>query len=84
MALRMQELVSMEYPLQPEDEAQEDRYSNVFRIGYNAYEFIIDFGQCHPPEKEQMHTRIVTSPTSAKDLSDLLQSCLAEHEHSLS
>lgn len=69
----------MEKPLQPEDEP-EARYSNIFRIGYNAYEFVLDFGQCHPPGKEHVHTRIVTSPASAKDLSELLQDSLGEHE----
>jgi hypothetical protein len=70
----------MQKPEQPENEQPEARYSNTFRLGYNAYEFVIDFGQCHPPGKEHMHTRIVTSPASAKDLSDLLQDSLGEHE----
>jgi hypothetical protein len=72
--------MSMQHPLQPEDEVPEALYGNIFRIGYNAYEFVLDFGQCHPPGKEHMHTRIVTSPASAKDLSELLQISLGEHE----
>jgi Protein of unknown function (DUF3467) len=70
----------MENPLPPKDEEPEARYGNIFRIGYNAYEFVLDFGQCHPPGKEHMHTRIVTSPASAKDLSELLQDSLGKHE----
>lgn len=71
---------SMQNRPQPEDEGPEARYSNIFRIGYNAYEFVFDFGQSHPPGKEHMHTRIVTSPASAKDLSELLQDSLGEHQ----
>lgn len=74
----------MPRPVHPEDDAAEARYSNIFRIGYNAYEFIFDFGQCHPPGKEHMHTRIVTSPSSARDLSELLQDSLGEHEQKYS
>ena len=70
----------MQNPVQPEDDEPELHYSNTFRIGYNAYEFVFDFGQCHTPGKEHMHIRIVTSPASAKDLSDLLQESLGEHE----
>jgi hypothetical protein len=70
----------MESPPPPEDDELEARYSNIFRVGYNSYEFVLDFGQCHPPGKEQMHTRIVTSPSSAKDLSELLQDSVGEHK----
>jgi hypothetical protein len=70
----------MQNPVHPEDDELEGRYSNTFRIGYNAYEFVLDFGQIHPPGRERMHTRIVTSPSSAKDLSELLQDSLGEHE----
>lgn len=70
----------MQKPVQPEDGKLEARYSNIVHVGYNAYEFVFDFGQCHPPGKEHMHTRIVTSPASAKDFSDLLQDSLDEHE----
>jgi hypothetical protein len=70
----------MQYPVQPENTELEARYSNTFRIGYNAYELILDFGQCHSPGKEHMHTRIVTSPATARNLSDLLQSSLDQRE----
>ena len=64
----------------PEDDGLESRYSNSLRIGFNAYEFIFDFGQHHPPEKEHMHTRIVTSPSCAEAFSELLQESLETHE----
>ena len=66
-------------PTQADEEPLESRYSNCFRIGFNAYEFIFDFGQCHSPEKEHMHTRIVTSPTYAEEFSELLQESVGEH-----
>ena len=65
----------------PDREADlEGRYANFFRIGYNAYEFVIDFGQEYPPDPERIHTRIVTSPPLARNLSDTLQRSLEEHD----
>jgi hypothetical protein len=58
----------------------ERRYANFFRVGYNAYEFVIDFGQEYPPESERIHTRIVTSTPLARNLSDTLQRSLKEHD----
>jgi hypothetical protein len=66
-------------PTQPDEEPLTSRYSNCFRIGFNAYEFIFDFGQHHLPEKEHMHTRIVTSPTYAERFSALLQESMGDH-----
>lgn len=80
MVLGVQPALQMPKPPQPEGDDLEGRYSNIFRIGYNAYEFILDFGQCHPPGEEHMHTRIVTNPSSAKDLSELLHGSVDEHE----
>jgi Protein of unknown function (DUF3467) len=79
MAFRVQLHAVMQRPAQSEEDKPEGRYSNIFWIGYNAYEFIVDFGQCHPPDQEHMHTRIVTSPSSARGFSELLQNSLAEH-----
>ena len=65
---------------QPDGDKLEGRYANAFRVGFNAYEFILDFGQCYVEEEEHMHTRIVTSPSSARDLSDLLKDSLGDHK----
>ena len=44
-------------------------YSNHFKIGYNAFEFVLDFGQSYEEDKpEARHTRIVTGPAYAKAL----------------
>ena len=70
----------MPTPPHSDDEEIESRYTNCFRIGFNAYEFVFDFGQGHPPGAEHMHTRIVTSPNVAATFSKLLQDSLDERE----
>jgi hypothetical protein len=62
------------------EEGLEGRYVNHFQIGFNAYEFIIDFGQEYPPDAARIHTRIVTSPQLARSLSETLERSLREHE----
>ncbi|HEX3092829.1 MAG TPA: DUF3467 domain-containing protein [Candidatus Angelobacter sp.] len=47
----------------------EGKYANYFQIGHNSHEFLLDFGQLYADGKrEQMHTRIITSPLYAKEL----------------
>jgi hypothetical protein len=58
----------------------EGRYSNVFKVGFNAYEFVIDFGQQYQPAEATIHTRIVTSPASARNLRDVLEQSIGEYE----
>jgi hypothetical protein len=49
------------------------RYANVFRVGHNEHEVILDFGQVHAEgEAETFHTRIITAAAYAKALLDLL------------
>lgn len=63
---------------------REGRYANYFEIGYNLYEFYVDFGQYDPQtEKVQMYTRIMTSPAYAKMLVATLASSVEgfEREH---
>jgi hypothetical protein len=46
-------------------ELLEGKYANYFKVGYNAFEFVIDFGQCYSDDEEaQLHTRIITSSSS--------------------
>lgn len=57
------------------------RYANYFRVGHNAYEFIVDFGQFyHEVETEKYHTRIITNPVYFKVLLATLQESLDEYE----
>jgi hypothetical protein len=58
----------------------EGRYANYFQIGFNAYEFILDFGQQYPPDAERIHTRIVTSPPLARSLLETLERSLRDHD----
>jgi len=59
----------------------EGRYTNFFKIGYNAFEFLIDFYQSYPEsEKVQHHTRIITNPVYARALLDTLCESIQKYE----
>lgn len=65
----------------PDGESLEGRYANYFKVGYNAFEFLIDFGQFYPEGKEaQLHTRIITSPIYAKALFETLRESIDRYE----
>jgi hypothetical protein len=59
----------------------EGRYANGFNIGYNAFEFIIDFSQhfAERPEND-VHSRIITSPSYAKVLLETLRESIGRYE----
>ena len=62
----------------------EGRYANYFKVGHNAFEFIIDCGQYYTDNEEpQVHTRIITSPAYGKALLQTLIECLDEYEKSM-
>jgi hypothetical protein len=61
------------------DDDPEGRYANYFQIGFNTQEFVIDFGQQYLPDAERIHTRIVTSPSSAQTLVELLAQTLQRY-----
>ncbi len=57
------------------------RYANYFKVGHNAFEFLLDFGQSFVETDEaQVHTRIITSPTYAKALFATLRDSLDRYE----
>lgn len=57
------------------------RYANYFKIGYNAFEFLLDFGQFYPESKEaRLHTRIIITPSYAKALFATLQEAIDQYE----
>ena len=59
----------------------EGRYVNYFKIGHNAFELIIECGQCYAENEEpQLHTRIITSPAYGRALLNTLQDALKEHQ----
>lgn len=60
---------------------QEGRYSNYFKVGFNSFEFILDFGQAYEGVAVELHhTRLITGPAYAKALSHLLLESLATYE----
>jgi Protein of unknown function (DUF3467) len=64
-----------------DDDAAEGKYTNYFKIGFNAVEFVLDLGQAYDDAvRELRHTRIVTTPTYAKALAELLLDTLARYE----
>ncbi|BBO82258.1 hypothetical protein DSCO28_28240 [Desulfosarcina ovata subsp. sediminis] len=60
----------------------EGRYANFFKVGHNAYEFVIDFGQSYAddPQRESIHSRVVTSPAYAKVLLKILQDAIGRYD----
>jgi len=58
----------------------EGRYANFFRIGFNAYEFVLDFGQQYEPAAERIHTRIVTTPALARNLCETIEQTLQDYD----
>ncbi len=60
-------------PRKPKEE--DARYANFFQVGYNAFEFLLEFGQ----REGRIHTAIYVSPQHARMLSDLLVGALKEY-----
>ena len=70
----------------PQDAGKlEGRYANIFKVGYNFSEFVLDFGQYFSESgKEQFHTRIVTTPEYVKLFFELLQEAINQYKVSIS
>ena len=71
--------------MRPEDLQQrvplEGRYANFFKVGHNAYEFVLEFGQLYEHEKAPVvHTRIITSSAYVRELLDIIREALLEQE----
>ncbi len=61
----------------------EGRYANGFNVGYNAFEFIVDFSQHFAERPESyVHSRIITSPPYAKVLLETLRESIGRYEQS--
>lgn len=59
----------------------EGKYANYFKVGHNALEFVIDFGQFYKDNAEaQLHTRIVTNPAYAKAMFETLRESINQYE----
>jgi hypothetical protein len=60
----------------PQDAVKlEGKYANYFKVGHNAFEFVIDFSQFYPESEEaELCARIITNPIYAKALLTLQDS----------
>jgi hypothetical protein len=59
----------------------EAAYANFFKVGHNAVEVVLDFGQQYSSWQEpRLHTRVVTSPVYAKAFLGLLSRSLTQYE----
>src|SRR5262249_19169334 len=78
---RYEELMSQEGKDPQRLGQPEGRYANYFKIGHNASEFLLDFGQFYPGSTEaQCHTRIITSPIYANALLVTLRESIERYE----
>ena len=72
-----------EHDVSQDDGKLQGRYANYFKVGYNAFEFVLDFGQFYADdEAAQLHTRIITTPSYAKFLLETFQESIAQYEQS--
>jgi hypothetical protein len=59
----------------------EGRYANYFKVGHNAFEFVIDFSQFYPESEEaELCARIITPPIYAKTLLKTLGESIDRYE----
>ena len=66
-----------------DDQNMEGRYANYFKVGHNAYEFIIDFGQYYSEnDRAELYSRIITSPVYAKAFLKTLKKSIEKFEKS--
>jgi hypothetical protein len=57
------------------------RYANCFRVGYSAFEFVIDFAQAASNHQvAEVHTRIILHPAYSRTLLRLLLKSIEEYE----
>ena len=58
----------------------EAKYANYFKVGHNAFEFILDFGQYSPENEEpEVCTRVIISPGCVKELFIILGESIEQY-----
>ena len=69
-------------PPAPKAAPEPAAYANHFDVGFNAFEFLLDFAQAYDGDETMApaHTRIVTAPAYAKVFQELLERSIAEYE----
>ena len=63
-----------------DDECERELYANFFRVGFNASEFLIDFGRQFDKAEERFYQRIITGPAHSKALLRLLEGSIHSYE----
>lgn len=59
----------------------EGRYANCFNSGFNAFDFVFEFGQHFPGEGDpHWHTKVITSPAYAKAIFETIRESLTRYE----
>ena len=59
----------------------EGKYANVFNVGFNSVEFVLEFGQSYEDSGQTIiNTRIITSPVYIKELIKLLNESVCNFE----
>jgi hypothetical protein len=68
---------------EPSEESQsnalEGRYANLFKVGFNDVEFVLEFGQEYEGGKPRIHTRVITSSAYVENLLKLLGDALESY-----
>ena len=63
------------------DQRLEGKYANYFAVGYNAHEFIFDFGQNYSEnDQAELFARIITNPAYAKTFLQTFQRSISQYE----
>lgn len=64
-----------------DNEKTHGQYANYFKIGHNAFEFLLDFGQFYLESKAaQIHTRIIINPIYIKPLLETIRESVEQYE----
>jgi hypothetical protein len=70
-----------EYEDPENDGPLEGQYANYFKVGHNAFEFLLDFGQHYRQgQRAQLYIRIITPPIYAKALLTTLRESIKQYE----
>ena len=62
------------------DRDKEGSYSNYLKVGFNAHEFLLDFGQCYEGQDPLFNVRVVATPPSVKGFAEVLNQSVTEYE----
>ena len=65
----------------PNERSVDGKYTNYCTVCHNAFEFLLEFGQFSPKDKNtNVHTRIVASPACIKFLAQLLRESIEQYD----